>query len=373
MQVPFLDLQTQYQQHKRAFDDGIQAVLDTSSYIQGPAVGRFEREFAQYLGVKHVTGVANGTDALYLSLRACGIGQGDEVITAANTFLATTEAISACGASIVLVDAEPASYTIDPEKLERAITSNTRAIIPVHLYGQPADMDPILAIARKHGLKVIEDACQAHGAMYKGQRVGSLGDIGCFSCYPGKNLGAFGDAGIAVTNIDELNERLRLLANHGSRTKYVHEIEGWNSRLDAVQAAVLSVKLTQLDKWNEQRQKHAERYRDLLHGLPIRTPRIVNHSHVWHLYVVELEFRTALAARLMENGISTGIHYPSPIHLLPAYQHLGHRSGSFPVAERAAERILSLPMFPELTDHQIEHVAKSVTEFFDASNLRKAS
>lgn len=373
MQVPFLDLQMQYQQHKHEFDACMQAVLDTSSYIQGPAVGQFERKFGEYLGVNHVAGVANGTDALYLSLRACGIGPGDEVITAANTFLATTEAISATGATIVLVDADPTSYTIDPYLIESAITARTRAILPVHLYGQPAALDPIVAIARKHKLRVIEDACQAHGAWYHGQRVGTVGDIGCFSCYPGKNLGAFGDAGIVVTNDDALNDRIRLLANHGSRTKYVHEIEGWNSRLDSLQAAVLSVKLAQLDKWNARRCQHAERYRELLSGLPIKIPHVVNESHVWHLFVVEAEDRDGLAKHLADNGIATGIHYPLPIHLLPAYAHLAYKRGAFPVSEQAAQKILSLPMFPELTDDLIVNVVDSISEFLAVPRLGCAS
>jgi len=373
MRVPFLDLPAQYQQYKQEFDAAIQAVLDTSSYIQGPAVSQFEQDFSKYLDASHVTGVANGTDALYLSLRACGIGPGDEVITAANTFLATTEAISAAGASIVLVDANPESYTIDPTLIERAITDRTRAILPVHLYGQPADMDPILTIARKHELRVIEDACQSHGARYQGKRVGTLGDIGCFSCYPGKNLGAFGDAGIIVTGNGELNERIRLLANHGSRKKYVHEIEGWNSRLDSVQAAILSVKLSRLDGWNAQRGQHAERYGELLNGLPVKTPHIVNESHVWHLYVVEVDDRDGLANHLADNGIATGIHYPLPIHLLPAYAHLAYNLGAFPVSEQAAQKILSLPMFPELTDDQIVTVADSIGEFLAVPQLKRAS
>lgn len=370
MNVPFLDLQAQYQKYKSEFDAGIQAVLDSSAYIQGPAVEEFERRFADYLGVKHVLGVANGTDALYLSLRACEIGPGDEVITAANTFLATTEAISATGATIVLVDADPNSYTLDPTKLPAAITEKTKAIIPVHLYGQPADMDAILPIAREHKLRVIEDACQAHGAHYGEQRAGTLGDMGCFSCYPGKNLGAFGDAGIVVTNDNTLAERIRLLANHGSRKKYVHEVEGWNSRLDTIQAAVLNVKLQFLDEWNESRMRHAARYEVLLEGVPVITPSIVRDSHVWHLYVIQTESRDALASHLSEHGIATGIHYPLPIHLLPAYEHLNYERGCFPVSERTAERIVSLPMFPELTEDQISYVAETIRSFFSDAGHR---
>ena len=295
------------------------------------------------------------------------------MITAANTFLATTEAITATGATFALVDSDPESHTLDPSKLEDAITSKTRAIIPVHLYGQPADMAPIMEIARRHNLKVIEDACQAHGARYEGSRVGTIGDIGCFSCYPGKNLGAFGDAGIIATNDDGLADRVRLLANHGSRIKYVHEMEGWNSRLDSIQAAVLSVKLSYLDQWNALRQSHARRYAELLVDAPVTTPRIHNDSHVWHLYVIETDARDDLGRHLAERGIATGIHYPLPIHLLPAYRRLGYDRGAFPNAERASKRILSLPMFPELTEQQMVYVADAIKEFFQASPLRKAS
>lgn len=368
MHVPFLDLQAQYQALKTDIDPAIEEVLRNSTYIQGVAVTSFEREFADFLDANHAIGVGNGTDALYLSLKASGIGPGDEVITVANTFLATTEAISATGASIVLVDADPVSYTINPSLIERAITPRTRAIIPVHLFGQPADMAPIMEIARRHGLRVIEDACQAHGAWYDGKRVGTIGDIGCFSCYPGKNLGAYGDAGIIVTNDDDTAERLRLLGSHGSKTKYVHEIEGWNSRLDSIQAAVLSVKLSSLDSWNELRNEHARRYQRLLSGLPLTEPRIVNHSHVWHLFVVESENRDGMARYLAERGVATGIHYPLPIHLLPAYRHLSYETGAFPVSERAASRILSLPMFPELTIAQIDYVVESIAQFAQESD-----
>lgn len=360
MRVPFVDLQSQYETLRPAIQQRINDVLDTTSFIHGGQVRQFEQDFAAYVGAAHALGVGNGTDALYLALRASGVGPGDEVITAANTFIATTEAITGVGATIVLVDVDPVSYTIDPERVAEAVTPRTKAIIPVHLYGQPADMNAIMAIAARHGLVVVEDACQAHGARYEGQRVGTIGDIGCFSCYPGKNLGAYGDAGIMVTNDDGLAGRLRLLANHGSETKYVHEIEGWNSRLDTIQAAVLGVKLPYLDAWNDARRRHAERYSALLTGAEVRTPVIRHGDHVWHLYVIETAHRAELVARLQERGIASGVHYPVPLHLQPAYRRLGLGAGSFPITERAASRILSLPMFPELSVEQIELVADAV-------------
>jgi dTDP-4-amino-4,6-dideoxygalactose transaminase len=362
MHVPFVDLQTQVKTLRPAIEEGIHEVLTTASFIQGKHVRAFEDDFADYLGAKHAIGVANGTDAIYLALRVSGIGPGDEVITAANTFIATTEAITGVGATIVLVDVDPESYTLDPAQVEAAITPRTKAIIPVHLYGQPSDMNAIMAIADRHGLVVIEDACQAHGALHGEDRVGTIGHIGCFSCYPGKNLGAFGDAGILVTGDDDLAKRLRMLANHGSVRKYHHEIEGWNSRLDTIQAAVLGVKLPYLDLWNRLRREHAGHYTKLLTDSNVTTPAVLNGDHVWHLYVIQTENRDALAAQLCERGISTGVHYPVPLHLQPAYRHLGYAPGAFPVTERAASRILSLPMFPELTVKQIEYVAGAIHE-----------
>lgn len=360
MRVPFVDLKAQLDSIRPEIDAGIAEVLDTTAFIQGKQVREFEAAFADYLGATHAIGVGNGTDALYLALRASGIGPGDEVITAANTFIATTEAITGVGASIVLVDIDPESYTIDPALIEAAITPRTKAIIPVHLYGQPADMATIMEIANRHNLLVIEDACQAHGAWYEGRRAGTIGHVGCFSSYPGKNLGAYGDAGVIATNDDDLAARLRMLANHGSQQKYHHEIEGWNSRLDTIQAVVLSVKLPHLDAWNERRRQHAERYSELLAGSGVKTPTIQHGDHVWHLYVIETEDRDELGRRLAEQGIATGVHYPIPLHLQPAYQHLGYAAGAFPVTERVAARILSLPMFPELTDEQITLVADAV-------------
>jgi dTDP-4-amino-4,6-dideoxygalactose transaminase len=363
MRVPFLDLQIQYQQHKEELDAAIQQVLDTSAYVGGPAVGAFEEDFAAYIGASYVLGVANGTDSLFLALKACGVGVGDEVITAANTFIATAEAISMTGAGVVLVDCDPDSYTIDPKKIEDAITPQTKAIIPVHLYGQPADMDSVMEIARKHDLKVVEDACQAHGATFEDRRVGTIGDVGCFSCYPGKNLGAYGDAGIAVTNDEEIARKIRLIQNHGGTKKYVHEVVGWNSRLDTIQAAVLQVKLRYLDEWNAKRNEHAAAYQELMADLPVRVPRVINKSHVWHLFVIEVDQRDDLAKHLAERGVATGIHYPSPLHLTEAYADLPYGKGSFPVAEASSERILSLPMYPEMTREQIEHVVDAIHQF----------
>lgn len=360
MNVPLIDLGIQHNAIRQGVGQAFAEIMTTTSFIQGRHVEVFEREFAEYIGARHAIGMANGTDALHLALRATGVGEGDEVITAANTFIATTEAITAAGASIVLVDMDPSSYTIDPTLIEAAITLRTRAIIPVHLYGQPADMQAIMEIADRHGLVVIEDACQAHGARYQGKRVGTIGAVGCFSCYPGKNLGAYGDAGIVTTNDDLIAERIRLLANHGSRVKYVHEIEGWNSRLDTLQAAVLSLKLVHLDDWNHDRQRIADRYARTLDGSGVTIPQVVHGDHVWHLYVVETADREMLATALRDQGIASAIHYPEPLHLQRAYRHLGYAAGVFPATERAAGRILSLPMYPGMTNAQVDHVVAAV-------------
>lgn len=362
MNIPLVDLSYQNDLIRSDIDQMWDEVVTSSAFIGGSHVATFERQFAEYLGSQHAVGLANGTDALHLALRACGIGPGDEVITAANTFIATTEAISAAGATVVLADIDPRSYTIDPEHVEALITGRTRAIIPVHLYGQPADMMAIMDIAERHQLRVIEDASQAHGALYGDARVGTIGDIGCFSCYPGKNLGAFGDAGVAVTDDDQLADRIRLLANHGSRKKYHHEIEGWNSRLDTIQAAVLNAKLPHLDAWNDERRAIAAEYSELLKGASVGIPAIVNGDHVWHLYVIEVERRDKVMAMMAEQGISTSIHYPIPLHRLPAYQGLGSGLGAFPATERAASRILSLPMYPGLTEQECQRVVSAVIQ-----------
>jgi dTDP-4-amino-4,6-dideoxygalactose transaminase len=365
MQVPFVDLNAQYATIKDEIDRAIQEVLDTTSFVGGEAVTTFERSFASYCDAKHAVGVANGTDALQLSLRAIEVGPGDEVITVAHTFIATAAAISAVGAIPVFVDIDPYSYTIDVSQIEAAITQQTKAIVPVHLYGQPADMRPILEIAQKHSLYVIEDAAQAHGAEYGGKRVGSLGHIACFSFYPGKNLGAYGDGGAITTNESWIAERIMRLRDHGRVSKYEHSIVGFNSRLDTLQAAILNIKLRHLDRWNRQRQSSAIHYDTELSSVGISTPSCRSGStHVYHLYVVETDNRDALQSRLAERGISSGVHYPIPLHLQPAFVHLGYRTGDFPNSERASQRVLSLPMFPEITRHQIKWVvaASHMTE-----------
>jgi dTDP-4-amino-4,6-dideoxygalactose transaminase len=361
--IPFVDLKVQYNSIKDEIDEAVQRVLDTTSFIMGKDLIKFEEEFALFCDVKHAIGVANGSDALILALKACGIGEGDEVITVPHTFIATTEAISNVGGKVVFVDIDPKTYTIDVPKIEEKITEKTKAIIPVHLYGQPADMDPIMELAKKYNLKVIEDAAQAHGAEYKGKKVGSIGDVGCFSFYPGKNLGAYGDAGIVVTNNERMAEKVRLLRNHGRITKkYEHEIEGYSSRLDNLQAAILRVKLRHLNKWNDSRRNNANRYNELLSNIGgTITPYEADYAkHVYHLYVIRTEERDKLREELKSKGIATGIHYPIPLHLQPAYNYLGYREGDFPVTEECSQKILSLPMFAELTDEQIEEIVKII-------------
>jgi dTDP-4-amino-4,6-dideoxygalactose transaminase len=369
MNIPLVDLKSQYRSIKNEIDGAIQDVLNQTDFIGGIAVGEFERAFADFCGVKHVVGVANGTDAIHLTLRACGIGNGDEVITAVNTFIATSEAITAAGAKPVFVDNDSVTYTIDVSKIEEKITSRTRAIIPVHLYGQPADMEPIERIAGKHNLIIIEDAAQAHGAIYKGRKVGSFGKATCFSFYPGKNLGAYGDAGAIATNDEEFGNHVRMLANHGRLEKYVHKLEGYNSRLDTLQAAILSVKLAHLKEWTLLRQRHASRLTELLRGNEqIATPEIREDStHVFHLYVVRIDKREEIQKKMKVKGIATGIHYPIPLHLQPAYRHLHHHQGDFPVAERFAPQILSLPLYPELTDPQLQYIATTLIEACNAA------
>ncbi len=360
MSVPFLDLQAQYQSIKPAVTAAMQEVLDTSTYVLGPSVERFEKNFARSCGTEECIALNSGTAALALLLQAHGIGQGDEVITVANTFFATAEAISEIGALPVLVDCEEATALIDPDKLEAAITARTKAIIPVHLYGQPADMDRISAIARAHNLLVFEDACQAHGALYKGKRAGSLGGGAAFSFYPGKNLGAYGEGGAVTTNDAAIAKKIRILRDHGSPTKYHHDVVGWNERMDGLQGAVLDVKLPKLDTWNESRRAHAARYRELL---PKNIQTIADSpgsTSAMHLFVIRSPNRDALQERLQSRGIQTGIHYPVPIHLQPAYRDRGWKQGDFPVAEMLAKEILSLPMFPELTDAQIKEVCEAI-------------
>jgi len=363
--VPFLDLKAQYQSIKSEVDEAIQSVVESSAFVKGPAVRQFQKNFAEYCGAKYAVGVANGSDALYLALRALGIGAGDEVITTPDTFIATTEAITLTGAQVVFVDVNPKTYNIDISKIEEKITTKTKAIIPVHLFGQPADMEPILEIAQKHNLKVIEDAAQAHGAFYHGKRVGTFGDVACFSFYPGKNLGAYGDGGAVVTNNEEIATQVEKIADHGSFKKYIHEVEGVNSRLDSIQAAVLDVKLKYIDQWNESRRKNAYIYNEMLKKTDgVTTPvELENTKPVYHLYVIQVENRDNLQKKLSDAGIASGIHYPYSLHLTPAYQYLGLKRGSFPVAEKCADRFLSLPMYPELTESMIKTVCDAVRNF----------
>jgi len=362
MQIPFVDLKAQYNLIKDEIDEVIHRVIDKTSFIMGEEVRRFEEEFALFCKAKYAVGVANGTEALMLALKACGLAIGDEVITVPNTFIATTEAITMIGAKIVFVDVDPDTYNIDPGKIEEKITAKTKAIIPVHLYGQPADMDPINQIARKYNLKIVEDAAQAHGAEYKGRRIGTLGDIACFSFYPGKNLGAYGDAGAVVTNNEELAQKVAMLRNHGRTKKYLHQIEGFNSRLDALQAAILRVKLRHLEDWNKERREKAKLYNQLLEPFPkIITPKMLDSTvPVYHLYVVRIKNRDRLQNILKTKGISTGIHYPLPLHLQPAYSYLGYKEGEIPMTERVSKEILSLPMYAELKEEDITYICEAM-------------
>ena len=361
--IPFVDLKAQYRSIKNEIDGAISNVIENTQFILGPEVDAFEREFADYCRVRECIGVASGSDALFLSLKALGIGPGDEVISVPNTFISTIDAISRTGARPVLVDIDPETYNIDADGIEDAVTERTKAIIPVHLYGQPADMDPVMEIAEKHGLFVVEDACQAHGAEYKGKRAGSIGDVGCFSFYPGKNLGAYGDGGAITTNNKELAERLRMMRNYGQREKNRHEFMGYNARLDSVQAAILRVKLKHLEEWTDMRIKNARIYSELLSESGVAVPKVSEQRrHVFHLYVIRSKERDELRKRLEGEGISTGIHYPIPVHLQKAYKHLGYKEGSFPVSERYAKEILSLPMYPELAREQIGVVCETIKQ-----------
>lgn len=362
MNVPFLDLRRHHAPLRKELTAAFEAVVDASAFTSGPFVSRFEQDFAAYCGSKFCVGVGSGTDALWLALLALGIGPGDEVITVPMTFMATAEAITYAGAKPVFVDIDPSTYTLDPQALESAITPRTRAIIPVHLYGQTADMEPILQIAQRHGLKVIEDACQAHGATYRGKRAGSLGDAGCFSFYPGKNLGAFGEAGAIVTDSEEMSRKVQMFRDHGQARKYHHDVVGWNARMDGIQGAVLGIKLKHLDEHNQARRRHAEQYRALLGDLPgVTLPFERSQSqHVYHLFVIRVSERDRVLKELENRGIHCGIHYPIPVHLQEAYRSLGLGRGSFPVSERSADEVLSLPMYPELTGEQIESVAREL-------------
>jgi len=361
--VPFVDLTAQYAAVGAESMRVADRVLRDAEFILGRDVDSFEDEFARYCECRHGVGVDSGTSALELALRAYRIGPGDEVIVPANTFIATALAVTCAGATPILADIDPLTYTLDVSRLEAAVTPRTRAVMPVHLYGQPADMDPILDIARRRGLVVIEDACQAHGARYKGRRVGSLGHAAAFSFYPSKNLGACGDGGMVVTNDPDAAGSLRMLRNYGQVRKYHHAVLGFNRRLDNLQAALLRVRLKYLDEWNDSRRRRAEIYGRLL-GSAVVTPAVADYAEaVWHLYVVQTENRDSLQEVLNERGIATGIHYPIPIHLQPAYRGLGYRKGDFPVTERISDRILSLPMYPELSMAAVEEVASAVRAF----------
>lgn len=367
MQIPFINLRIDDEALDREIQEGIQQVIRASAFAGGPFVAGFETDFAAYCQTEFAIGVGNGTDALWLALAGLGVGPGDEVITVPNTFIATVEAISICGATPVFVDVDPQTYTMDPKKIEAAITKRTKAIIPVHLYGQPADMDPILEIAKRHQIVVVEDACQAHGATYKGRKAGSLGNAGCFSFYPTKNLGAFGEAGAVVTNDRGLRDRIACLREHGQVARYKHDVVGWNARMDGIQGVVLKAKLKRLQDQNDRRRALAAVYQKNLGGvreltLPLEAPY---SRHVYHLYVVRIQEqrRAELMEFLTAKGIGCLIHYPIPVHLQKAYQSLGLGVGSFPNAEASAKQAVSLPMFPGLSDESVVTVAQEIKAF----------
>lgn len=362
MEIPFVDLKAQYATIEEEIMAGFREALAGMNLLLGPNVRAFEAEFAEYCQARYALGVANGTDALVLALKACGVGPGDEVITVSHSFIATAEAITSLQAIPVYVDVDPVTYTLDPAKLPAALTPRTRAIVPVHLYGQMADMDPIMEFAQQHGLVVIEDACQAHGAEYKGRRAGSIGDAAAFSFYMGKNLGAYGDAGAVTTNSKAVADHIRLLRDHGSASKYEHVEMGVNSRLDELQAVVLRVKLPYLDAWNEARRRHADTYRRLLEESYVTTPEEASYAkHIYHLFVVQVDQRDRVREILDDHGIATGIHYPTPIHQQAASRGCGRVAGSLAVTETIAGRILSLPMYAELELEQSEFVANCLS------------
>ena len=364
--IPFVDLKQQYLGIKSEVDAAIQHVLDTCQFTLGAEVAEFEREFAAYCQTDIGIAVNTGTSALHLALLAAGIGPGDEVITVPFTFVATVAAISYTGATPVFADIDPMTFTMDPAAIKPLITSRAKAIIPVHLYGQTADMDPILEIAKAHNLVVIEDACQAHGAEYRQRRAGSLGDMGCFSFYPGKNLGAYGEGGMVVTNNPTYAKSIRMYRDWGAEKKYHHELKGYNYRMEGIQGAVLRVKLKYLEKWTVQRRKAAGIYDNLLGEFGVAIPKAMDYArHVYHVYAIRTKDRSRWQQELLEQGIHTGIHYPIPVHLLPAYADLGYGEGSFPHAEVAANEVLSLPMFPELTKAQCEEVCAAVAGLCD--------
>jgi dTDP-4-amino-4,6-dideoxygalactose transaminase len=366
VKVRFVDLSAQHKPLEAELKEVFSRVLANGSFVLGPEVEKFEQMFAAYCQAEHCVTVTNGTAALQLVLQGLGVGAGDEVITVAHTFIATAEAINAVGARPVFVDIDSVSYTMDPAKLENAITSKTKAIIPVHLYGQPADMDAINTIAAKHGIPVIEDSCQAHGAEYKGRRTGSLAKAACFSFYPSKNLGACGEGGAVTTSDVELAKKIRMLRDHGSAKKYEHDFPAYNLRLEGIQGGVLAVKLPHLDGWNNNRRVLAARYRELFAGSKVVSPKEMPYSHhVYHLYVIVVEDRDALKKALSDQGIENGLHYPVPLHLQKAYAYLGYKKGDFPVSEHVASNHVSLPMYAELPVEHVEFVAKTILEVLE--------
>lgn len=364
MKVPLLDLKRQYQSIKNEIDGAVQKVLEGTQFIMGPEVKVFEENIVKYCGTKYAIGVASGTDALLLSLRACGVGSGDEVIIPTFTFFATAGVVSRLGATPVFVDIDPDTYNIDPQLIEKKITRNTKAIIPVHLFGQCADMDPILEIAQKHNLKVVEDAAQAIGARYKGKKAGSRGDLGCFSFFPSKNLGGAGDGGMVVTHDESLADLVRKLRVHGATQKYYHSIVGYNSRLDTLQAAILDVKLRYLDQWSAKRNEKAKVYDQAFKDLDIVTPKVEKfNNHIYHQYTIAVKNRDGLKEHLTKNQIGWAIYYPLPLHLQECYKSLGNRKGDLPVSEKRADEVISLPIFPELTQEEQEFVIESIKSF----------
>lgn len=373
MKVPFADLRALHAPLRAEFNEVFQRVLDNNSFILGPEVHKFERAFAEYIGVADCIGVSNGTVALQMALLALEIGPGDEVILPVNTFIATAEAVSAVGARPVFVDVDPLYYNMTLEGAERAVTPRTKAIIPVHLYGQTADMDPLLDLTRQRSLFLVEDSAQAHGAEYKGRKAGTMGVMSCFSFYPGKNLGALGEGGAVLCNDPKYAQRLRMLRDHGSVKKYEHEFAGYNYRLEGLQGGFLAVKLPHLDRGNEGRQDGAAMYNQFLASRNVITPAVMPGSkHIYHLYVIQTDDRDALKQYLSEQGIESGLHYPVPLHLQEAYVDLGYQPGDFPVAESLAKRILSLPMFPTITREQVEHVCSAIMEFAQCPAAAKA-
>lgn len=392
MNIPFVDLKAQYHSIQDEIRKEINEVLENTSFVLGPKVQQFEKDFSKFVGTKHAIAVNSGTSALHLAYLAAGLKPGDEVITVSHTFVATIAPLIYIGAKPIFVDIDPVTYTMDVAPIEQAITSKTKAIVPVHLYGQPADLKPILEIAKKYNLTVIEDAAQAHGAEYllgaqkneqekeeeakknvghtfpdslSWKRVGAFGHIGCFSFYPGKNLGAYGEGGMVVTNDDEIAEKIKMLRDHGSKNKYYHDLIGYNYRMSGIQGAVLGVKLKYLNEWTEKRRQNAQKYNELLSSLPIGLPiEKEDRKHVYHLYVIRTKERNALQSHLKERGVATGLHYPIPVHLQKAYKFLGYKNGDFPVTENIVDEILSLPMYPELTEEEIHYVTVSIEEFF---------